>query len=174
MTGAAGPGRRFRTFRKSTIDEPDATWDANPDFAQAVARNGGDREAAKREMATQVARASFLPAAGISAVANAFPGATMLEKSLIGGAARDTIKEGTKYAIPKAIAKGMAGEGTQEFVEEGGGRLAANIAAQKIADPSHDTWDQVGENAGMGLAGGLLMGAGGGAFHARPSVSWLL
>ena len=82
----------------------------------------------------------------------------MLERALVGGAARETIEAGTKYALPKAIAKGALGEGAQEFVEEGGGRLAANIAAQNYADPSHDTWDQVGENAGMGAAGGLLMG----------------
>jgi len=147
------------------MKKPDAAWDANPEFAQELERNGGDREAAKRELAMQTARASFLPAAGVSVLANAMPGASMLERALVGGAARETIEAGTKYALPKAIAKGALGEGAQEFVEEGGGRLAANIAAQNYADPSHDTWDQVGENAGMGAAGGLLMGGVGGALH---------
>lgn len=148
------------------LKKPAEVWDNNPDFAQALERNGGDRDAAMREMATSVARTAFGPAFGISVAANMLPGASYLERALVGGAARKTIGEGVKYALPKAIAKGVIGEGAQEFIEEGGGKLVANLAARGKVDPSHDPWQDVGENAGMGFAGGAMMGGAGGAFNA--------
>ncbi len=149
----------------------EAIWDANPEFQAALAANGGDREKAKHGLSLDAARAAFLPAAGISLAANAVPGGAMLEKALVGGAAREVAKEGAKLAIPKAIAKTALGEATGEAIEEGGGQYAANVAAQRYIDPNQDLMNGVGENAGLGAAGGLLMGAAGGAFHGhRPAA----
>jgi len=148
----------------------EAIWDANPEFQAALAANGGDRAKAKHDLSLDAARAAFLPAAGISLAANAVPGGAMLEKALVGGAAREVAKEGAKLAVPKAIAKTALGEATGEAIEEGGGQYAANVAAQQYIDPNQDLMNGVGENAGLGAAGGLLMGAAGGAFHGhRPA-----
>ncbi|MFA5386807.1 MAG: PLxRFG domain-containing protein [Candidatus Paceibacterota bacterium] len=159
--GADVSGDIYGDLLKNT----DAQWAQSPEYVAALQRNGGDAQAAKRELALGVARASFLPATAISVASNAIPGATLLERALVGApagaAAKAGAKEAGKLAGIRAFAKGVLGEGAQEFVEEGGGRLAANIAAQRV-DPSHDTLDQVGENAGLGFAGGALLGIGGG------------
>ena len=149
------------------MKKDNAVWDANPDFQAALQENGGNREAAKQQLANQSARATFLPATGISALANALPGADYLERALVGGAAREGVEEGVKYALPKAIVKGALGEGSQEAIEEGGGQFSANVANQQLIDPNQDLSQGVGENAGMGFAGGVLMGAPGGAFHGQ-------
>lgn len=121
--------------------------------------------ATKKELSTSAARGSFLPAAAISVAANAIPGGTMLERALIGGAARDTIKAGAKYGLLKSIAKAGLGEAAQETLEEGGGQFAANVATKNYVDPSHDLETDVGVNAGLGFVGGLGMGVPGGAMH---------
>ncbi|MFG5779851.1 PLxRFG domain-containing protein [Comamonas sp. J-3] len=157
---------------EDNIKKDDAAWDANPAFQAALAANGGDRAAAKHALSLDAARAAFLPAAGISVGANAIPGGAMLEKALVGGAAREAAKEGAKFAIPKAIAKGALGEAAGEAIEEGGGQYAANVAAQHYIDPNQDLMNGVGENAGLGAAGGLLLGGAGGAFHGhRPAAA---
>lgn len=108
------------------------------------------------------ARAAFLPAAALSLAANAVPGGTLLERTLVGGAARETVKAGTRLALPKALAKGMLGEGVQEALEEGGGQFAANVAKQIYVNPDQQLDEGVGENAGLGFAGGFGMGVVGG------------
>ncbi|HWH81275.1 MAG TPA: PLxRFG domain-containing protein [Burkholderiaceae bacterium] len=136
----------------------------NPIFAARVQAGEAPRDVAQ-SLGLSAARAAFLPAAAISVAANAVPGGTMIERALIGGAARDTIKEGTRFALPKAMAKAALGEGTQETLEEGGGQFAANVAKQNIVDPNQALDENVGENAGMGAAGGIGLGVAGGAFH---------
>lgn len=155
-----------------SMKKPDEVWNQNPDFVARVQALGGDtpenRQQAKTEISTSAARATFIPATAVSLIANSkIPGADMLERVLVGGAAKETIKQGTKYAIPKAMMKAALGEAAQETIEEGGGQFAGNIAAQKFVDPNQNLGEQVGENAGMGAAGGFLMGAGGGAFHGQ-------
>ncbi|MGC3944590.1 MAG: PLxRFG domain-containing protein [Chryseolinea sp.] len=136
----------------------------NPEYVQRV-QAGESPQAVQRDLADRAARAAFLPATAISAAANSIPGATMAERALIGGAARQTLEKNGYLAVLKNIAKGMVGEGTQEAVEEGGGQIAANLANQQIVDPNQDLSAQVGEQAGQGAAGGVLFGASGGAFH---------
>ena len=152
--GADVSGDIYGDLMKKT----DAEWDASPDFQSALQRHGGDRQAAKSELANATARAAFLPAAGISVAANAIPGATYLERALVGAPLRTGAKEVGRFGAARGFARGVLGEGGQEFVEEGGGRLGANLAAQQQAMPGHDTWDGVGENAGMGFAGGACWG----------------
>lgn len=165
--GADVSGDIYGDLMKKT----DAEWDASPDFQAALQRHGGDRQAAKSELANATARAAFLPTAGISVAANAIPGATYLERALVGAPLRTGAKEVGRFGAARGFARGVLGEGGQEFVEEGGGRLGANLAAQQQAMPGHDTWDGVGENAGMGFAGGALLGVGGGVHGAREAMA---
>lgn len=136
----------------------------NPEFVARVQRGEAPRDVAMA-LGLSAARAAFLPAAAISVAGRAIPGGTMLERALIGGAARDTIQAGAKYALPKAMLKAGLGEAAQETIEEGGGQFAANVAKQRIVDPNQDLSEGIGENAGMGAAGGLGMGVAGGAMH---------
>ena len=165
--GADVSGDIYGDLMKKT----DAEWDASTDFQSALQRHGGDRQAAKSELANATARAAFLPAAGISVAANAIPGATYLERALVGAPLRTGAKEVGRFGAARGFALGVLGEGGQEFVEEGGGRLGANLAAQQQAMPGHNTWDGVGENAGIGFAGGALLGVGGGVHGAREAMA---
>ncbi len=159
---------------EDAMKKPDEVWDTNPDFVAKVKAMGGNtpenRQAVKNDLATISARMTFPAATGISLAANSIPGADMLERALVGGVAKDTIKAGAKYGLPKAIAKAAAGEAAQEFTEEGGGQFVGNVANRSYVDPNQDLTNQVGENAGMGAAGGFLMGAGGGVFHKPQHV----
>ncbi|MBC7599210.1 MAG: hypothetical protein H7238_09345 [Polaromonas sp.] len=146
----------------------------NPEFVRRISfgPDGEPGEAPKdvaMSLGLSAARAAFLPAAAISVATNALPGGTMLERALIGGAARNTIKAGVKYALPKAMIKGGLGEASTEFLEEGGGQFAANVAKQKYVDPNQDLSADVGKNAGLGFAGGLAMGVPAGAMHRQHS-----
>lgn len=145
----------------------------NPEFVARVRAGEAPRDAA-RALGLDAARAAFPPAAAISVAANAIPGGTMLERALVGGAARDTVKQGARFATMRSVAKGGLGEGFGETLEEGGGQFAGNVAQRASVDPYQDLSANVGENAGMGFAGGLAMGGAAGAFHreapqARPA-----
>ena len=153
-----------------TLKKTAAQLAANPDFVagvQAKMDAGMDEPGAilatKKELGTTAARAAFLPATAISLAANAIPGGTMLDRVLVGGAARNTLKAGGGRVA--AIAKAGIGEGTQEVIEEGGGAFAGNLAKQRYVDPNQDLSESVGENAGLGFVGGLGMGAPAGALH---------
>ncbi|CDS48897.1 hypothetical protein [Polaromonas sp. CG9_12] len=153
---------------ESAMKKPDTVWASNPEFVVRLAQTDGSaaaRQDLKHEFSLRAARVTLPAAAAISVVANAIPGADMLERALVGGGARVVAKAGASYAIPKAMLKGGLGEMAQETIEEGGGAAVGNQAKRAFVDP-HQAWDEnVGENAGMGAAGGLLMGVGGGAFH---------
>lgn len=153
---------------ESAMKKPDAAWAENPEFNQLVQASDGSKEAIqaiKHELALKAARLTLPAASAISVAANAIPGASMLERTLVGGAARETLEQGAKLAIPKAIAKGALGEMAQEGIEEGGGAFSGNVAKRGYVDPAQDLREGVGENAGMGMAGGFLLGGAGGAGH---------
>ena len=153
-----------------SIKKTAAELSNHPDFVARVQNGEAPRDVAM-SMGLSAARAAFLPATAISVVSNTWvPGGTMLERALIGGAARDTIKAGTKYALPKAMLKAGLGEAGQETIEEGGGQFAANVAKQRFVDPNQDLSQDVFENAGMGFSGGLGMGVPGGALHREHAV----
>lgn len=169
--GADVSGELYKSAMKKTNDE----WMQNPEFMAQLAQTDGSDQAIhdlKSQYAQSASRAAFLPAAGVSVFANKFmPGGDMVERALVGGAARNTIAAGAKYAVPKAMAKASIGEAAQEFVEEGGGKRVANAAMQSYVDPGQDSWEGVGENAGMGAAGGFGMGMVGGAFHREQGAT---
>ncbi len=136
----------------------------NPVFAQRVAA-GEDPQAVARDLASQAGRAAFLPATAISVAANSLPGGMAFERALIGGMAKMPAKN-----VATGVIKGMLGEGAQEAIEEGGGALSGNVAKQQLVNPNQDLMDQVGENAGLGAAGGIILGGAGGAFHGPAHV----
>jgi len=181
-TGAVQQGADVssNTYQAS-MAKSDAQWNENPDFvalaSEQLASNGGDmaaaRQHAKEALSLSAARAAFIPAAAISVAANSLPGADTIERTLVGKAARDTIREGAKYGVPKAIIKGGLGEALGETIEEGGGQFTNNVAKQRYVDPNQDLSQDVGENAGMGAAGGLLMGGGHGVFHRENPTTQL-
>lgn len=160
------------TVFDTSMKLPDATWEKNPDFMSALKDAGQDtpeiRKAIKEKLALSAARVTFPAAAAISVAANALPGGSMIEKALVGGAAKETIKQGSRFGIAGAVAKGAVGEAVSEGVEEGGGAFAGNVAKQRYVDASQDLADSVGENMGLGAAGGFAMGVGAGAMH-RPA-----
>ncbi|MDR3158604.1 MAG: hypothetical protein LBU11_06265 [Zoogloeaceae bacterium] len=154
-TGAGQQGMDVaRGVYDANMSMPDEEWDKNPVFSKVVAKYGGDREAAKHELSLSAARWTLPAAAAISVGTQFLPGGRTLERALVGGAAG---KAG-RFGIPGAVLKGMAGEGAQEALEEGGGQLAGNLISRGIANPNQDIWEGVGESAGLGFAGGALMG----------------
>jgi N12 class adenine-specific DNA methylase len=157
---------------KAAMNKPDSAWMENAEFMAEVAKTDLSLEAiqaTKHTFALAAARATMPAATAISVAANAIPGANMLERALVGGGAREVAKAGASWAIPKAMAKAGLGEMAQEAIEEGGGAFAGNVAKQHWVDPEQDLGEKVGENAGMGAAGGLLMGGAGGTFHGHAS-----
>lgn len=133
-------------------------WATNPEFLQRVA-SGEAPEAVKHELALSASRAAFVPAAALSLATQALPDGATIEKAIIGGLA----KQGGVKGVALGAAKGFLGEGMQEAGEEGGGQLAGNIAQQQIVDARKDITEGVGESAGLGFAGGGLLGGPAGA-----------
>ena len=157
---------------ESVMKKPDAVWANNPEFMSVFGETDGSERAwqdTKKAFALKTARTAMPAATAISLAANALPGADMLERALVGGAARQTLKDGVKYALPKSIVKGALGETAQETIEEGGGAFAGNVAKQQFVDSRQDLSENVGENAGMGAAGGFLMGGAAGAFQGKAA-----
>lgn len=159
---------------EGAMKQPDEAWAQNSDFMNALraeAARGGDVDALipqlKRQFATSAARATFAPATVISVGANMIPGADLLERALVGGAARETVKAGVRFGLAKSVGKGLLGEASQEAVEEGGGQFAGNVARRAYTNPNQDLGEDVGENTGMGAAGGALFGMFGGAAHRK-------
>ena len=156
----------------SAIQQDDGVWAKNPQFMQAVQTavdNGADVNDAitqmKHQFALSAGRATFVPATAVSVAANAIPGADLLERSLVGGGAIKAAAPGQSFGRLRAMGKAMLGEGAQEAIEEGGGQFFGNVAQRAYTDPNRDLGTDVGENAGMGAAGGMLFGVVGGAFH---------
>jgi len=156
---------------EGAMQQSDDDWAQNPEFIQTLRQRvaqGGNLESlipqTKHEFALQAARATMPAATAISVGANLIPGANLLEKALV-GAPRGLAKEGVRFGLVRSIGKGMVGESAQEAIEEGGGQFAGNVARMAYTNPNQDLSEGVGENAGMGAAGGLLFGAFGGAMQ---------
>lgn len=142
--------------------KPQAVWDANPEYQQLRKQIGDD--AAKRQIAVRSARETFTPAAAISLFANGVIGGNVVERALVGGAAREG-EHALAGGMARRVATGMAQETAGEAVEEGGGQFSANVSNQKNVDPNQDLGYNVGENAGQGAAGGFVQGAAASPFH---------
>ena len=157
-----------QAYEDSMKKSPDA-WAMNPDFVARV-NSGEDPEKVKHELALDAARATFLPAAAVSVAANSLPGTNSVEKMLVGGVARDTGKVAGKFGAPGRVLGTGVKETGGEFLEEGGGQAVANVAKQAYVDPNQDLTEKVGENAGMGAAGGFGPGLVAGVFQ-RPELA---
>lgn len=141
---------------------PDEIWARNPDFSARV-QAGEDPTQVKQDMALDVARESALAGGGISALtAGVLPGT--FEKAVLGKALAG------KGLLSRA-GQGFAGEAVQEASEEGGGRLAANLAMRQI-NPEQALTEGVGSQMGVaGLLGGLTGAGGAGVFGGGAEVN---
>lgn len=167
-TGAVQQGADVsQSVYEDAMKKPNEAWVQNPEFMAAFAKTDMSEEAlqkTKHDFALSAARVTMPAATAISVGANMLPGANMLERALVGNVAKTTGKGGV-MSVLKSAGKGALGEMTEEGLEEGGGAFVGNVAKSRYVDPNQDLSDSVGENAGMGMAGGLLMGGGGGAVH---------
>jgi hypothetical protein len=158
--GAVAAGAAFQgaDIAGDTIERllklPDHVWAQHPGFAAAVAA-GEDPAAAKQRIATQEGRQAFALAGAVSALAQAIPGGTTIERVLAGVGGRGG-------GFLRGAIKGLVGEGISEGVEEGSGQAIANLGVQSV-DPSQSLTQGVGEATGLGtLMGGTFGGALGG------------
>jgi hypothetical protein len=132
------------------METPDAVWLQNPEFTGRV-QAGEDPTQVKEDMALSVARQSAIAAGGVSGLtAGVLPGT--FEKAVLG-------KSLSGSGLLSRTGKGFAGEAVQEAGEEGGGRLASNIAMQQI-NPEQALLEGVGSQAGIAAVLGGVSGAG--------------
>jgi hypothetical protein len=135
------------------METPDAVWSQNPEFMGRV-QAGEDPTQVKEDMALSVARQTAAAAGGVSAVtAGVLPGT--FEKAVLG-------KSLSGSGFLSRTGKGFLGEAAQEAGEEGGGRVASNIAMRQI-NPEQDILEGVGSQAGIAAVLGGVSGAGGAA-----------
>ena len=146
------------------MQTPDAVWSQNQEFTGRV-QAGEDPTQVKEDMALSVARQSAVAAGGVSALtAGVLPGT--FEKAVLG-------KSLSGSGLLSRTGKGFAGEAAQEAGEEGGGRLASNVAMRQI-NPEQELLEGVGSQAGIaavlgGVSGGGASAAfGGGAEPTSP------
>ena len=136
----------------TALSIPQESWDKNPEFKQRV-QSGESSDDVKKDMALRVARETALAAGAISAATGTLLPNT-IEKALLGkGVGGNLITRGLKS---------LAGEATQEGSEEGGGRLAQNIAMRQV-NPDQNIMEGVGSAAGSAAVLGGIMGGGIGA-----------
>jgi hypothetical protein len=132
------------------MQTPDTVWSQNPEFTGRV-QAGEDPTQVKEDMALSVARQSAIAAGGVSALtAGVLPGT--FEKAVLG-------KSLSGSGLLSRTGKGFAGEAAQEAGEEGGGRLASNIAMRQI-NPEQELLEGVGSQAGIAAVLGGVSGAG--------------
>lgn len=132
------------------METPDAVWQKSPEFMGRV-QAGEDPTQVKEDMALSVARQSAVAAGGVSALtAGVLPGT--FEKAVLG-------KSLSGSGLLSRTGKGFAGEALQEAGEEGGGRLASNIAMRQI-NPEQALLEGVGSQAGIAAVLGGVSGAG--------------
>ena len=132
------------------METPDAVWSQNQEFTGRV-QAGEDPTQVKEDMALSVARQSAVAAGGVSALtAGVLPGT--FEKAVLG-------KSLSGSGLLSRTGKGFFGEAAQEAGEEGGGRLASNVAMQQI-NPEQALLEGVGSQAGIAAVLGGVSGAG--------------
>ena len=127
-------------------------------FDEFIRQGLSEPEAAKRTL--NAARAAGASGTIISYLAQSLPGASGVERALIGGEARALSRLGS------AVSKGF-GEAVGESVEEGGGRATQNVAMRE-AIPGQPILAGVGEAAGRAAAAGAGVGGAAGALQRGP------
>jgi hypothetical protein len=102
------------------------------------------------EQAINKARAAGLTGAALSLLVSRLPGAQAMERALAG--------EKGKLGRVGGAALGIIKESPSEMLEEGGGKVAQNIAMQQV-DPTRDAFKGVGATAASAAIGaGVLSG----------------
>lgn len=135
------------------METPDEVWMQNPEFTGRV-KAGEDPTQVKEDMALSVARQSAIAGGGVSALtAGVLPGT--FEKAVLG-------KSLAGQGLLSRAGKSFLGEAAQEAGEEGGGRLASNVAMRQI-NPEQDILEGVGSQVGTAAVLGGVAGAGGAA-----------
>lgn len=87
----------------------------------------------------------------IAILASKVTGAAKLEADLFTGAGIKGWKNG---------ALGVAREGVEEVIQEGGNRFGQNVGVNEFADPTRGYGDDVADSAAMGLVAGVSQGGG--------------
>jgi hypothetical protein len=100
-----------------------------------------------------LAQAAGLSAAAISAGINTLPFGRAIENAM----AKVPVKGGKLTGM----VKGGAGEAAAEMIEEGGGKVAQNVAMKQIK-PEQSLTEGLGETMGMAAVGGLGLGTAAG------------
>lgn len=131
---------------------PDEVWAVNDKFKASIAE-GTDPDLAKHEISLELSRDTAIGSGIVSIGLNMIPGASKLEKFLVGA-------KQSGVGRMKGFATGFLGEATAEGLEEGFGVLRSNIATSKV-DPDQILTEGTGEALGMGAAAGIFGGAAG-------------
>lgn len=132
---------------------PDEVLDEHTEFQLALARNEGDREKARDE----VARAAGGDAAALGSLLTfgfSAPAGAIMANMLSGVAMRAT--------RGRAVGTAVGGEAGQEFFQSGGEQFAQNRAIRENADPNQSLDEDVLNQAVTGAAAGGVMGLPGG------------
>lgn len=129
---------------------------------KALIAKGATPDQAK-DQAINLARASGASAAVISLLANSLPGGSTIERAMAGVPG--------KGGLLGRTAKGAIGEGLiSEPTEEVGGKFGANLALREVA-PETPLTRGLGETGGIAAAGGLGLGALGGAMQPSQAAA---
>lgn len=139
---------------------PDEVWAVNDKFKSKVAE-GVDPDLAKHEISLELSRDTAIGSGIVSIGLNMIPGASKLEKFLVGA-------KQSGVGRMKGFATGFLGEATAEGLEEGFGVLRSNIATSKV-DPDQILTEGTGEALGMGAAAGIFGGVAGIQSGGKPS-----
>lgn len=160
-TGAAMQGGDVgaNTYEE-LIKLPEPVWEQNPEYLQ-LKDELGNAEAAKEQIALSYGRKASAIAGTLSIGSQFIPGGATIEKAMAGN-------KFTGGLMGRA-AKGFAGEGAQEIIEEGGGKVISNSFIDNI-DENQGLFEGVGESSGLGLLGGGVMGGTMAAISGAPNI----
>lgn len=153
---------------QEALDMDMSLFEAMPDFGGLVDEGLASglteeqaREEAKQVLALSASRDAALGAFAVSLAAQSLPGARALEQSLLRAPANRAAANRFLSRIGSSgvgrFARGAAGEGFSEAIEEGGGEYFGGLARQTI-DPTVDPLRGAGAAAGIGGLAGAAMG----------------
>ena len=94
------------------------------------------------------------------------PGATAVERALLGKLTTEGVQQAVKAAGTKGAVKGFVGEASQEGLEESGGQLISNVSVAQY-DPTVDVYEGVAKAGALGAALGGPFGGVAGAITGR-------
>ena len=151
LQGGDIAGQTYEDVMKLPVE----TMQQSPAYRELLATMSPQE--ARESLATRAAREAGVMAGGFSAAT------TALLPSVEAAAFSKNL---SRNAISRALRVGT-GEATGEFIEEGGGQAAQNLAASR-ADTERDLMRGVGGAATTGAILGGAMGAGVGAISAPP------